>query len=473
MKEAALAMCSHLADTFAEWIGRSAHFKALPLLLEEGCHCVTAAQERCRQWIGPRNNPACPFMWAGSASSGSSQQLVGRVPTIPEGQDGAAEQEMLGLVQVGCTDAQQRWYQLQEVEGTHHLPHQKPWWSRFRWLFNCQWVRWRPQASKMPVSWEKTGTSKIEPTHIPLHECQCGYDLWDLALWCTGMAGSVWWSEHASTHFGSLQGYPGKWAHSLPGAWTYRWMNCWGAWTVLSETCTTTTVDPFIVQNPSEGTRDHGGIHAESPWSSSSGEMRIPRPSAKWREGLRWDCFYYGLIPSLRDVLSFTMADLPEREQADTSFDTLYHLAKKLEAHHQPRNMTKEELWPWPPQGLQEVFHPQGCASYCGSRFVPTRSWTSGECTTQTRPHRGIITEDDTSHESLPEAGMLLFDVQGHRTLCEGLSTLRSLLHMAQGTFKLLGVGRRTGCLPQRTTPWISDQGHFLPRGGPSPENRA
>ena len=39
----------------------------------------------------------------------------------------------------------------------------------------------------------------------------------------------------------------------------------------------------------------------------------------------------HGLIPSLRDVLSFMMADLPEREQADTSFDTLYHLAKKLE----------------------------------------------------------------------------------------------------------------------------------------------
>ena len=35
------------------------------------------------------------------------------------------------------------------------------------------------------------------------------------------------------------------------------------------------------------------------------------------------------------------MADLPEREQADTSFDTLYHLAKKLEARHHPRNTTK------------------------------------------------------------------------------------------------------------------------------------
>ena len=52
------------------------------------------------------------------------------------------------------------------------------------------------------------------------------------------------------------------------------------------------------------------------------------------RGGLRRDCFYHGLTPSLRDVLSFAMADLLEREQADTSFDTLYHLAKKLEVQH-------------------------------------------------------------------------------------------------------------------------------------------
>ena len=58
-------------------------------------------------------------------------------------------------------------------------------------------------------------------------------------------------------------------------------------------------------------------------------------------EGLRRDRFYYGLTPSLRDALSFAMADLPETEQADTSFDTLYHLAKKLEAWHHPHNATK------------------------------------------------------------------------------------------------------------------------------------
>ena len=32
-------------------------------------------------------------------------------------------------------------------------------------------------------------------------------------------------------------------------------------------------------------------------------------------KGLRQDHFYYGLIPSLRDVLSFAMADLPERDR--------------------------------------------------------------------------------------------------------------------------------------------------------------
>ena len=58
-------------------------------------------------------------------------------------------------------------------------------------------------------------------------------------------------------------------------------------------------------------------------------------------EGLRRDCFYYGLTPSVRDALSFAMADLPEREQADTSFNTLYHLAKKLEVRHHLRSVTK------------------------------------------------------------------------------------------------------------------------------------
>ena len=47
---------------------------------------------------------------------------------------------------------------------------------------------------------------------------------------------------------------------------------------------------------------------------------------------LKKDHFYHGLCPYLHDALSFAMAELPKREQAHPMFDTLYTLAKKLEA---------------------------------------------------------------------------------------------------------------------------------------------
>ena len=125
MKEASSAIRSHLADTFAEWIRRSMHFKVVPLLLEEECHCMTAAQERCRQQIWTQEQPSLPIHVAGSASSESLQQLVGRVPPVPEGQDGAAEQEMprasVGRLCRCPTNAR-------PAPGgggkAHHLPHQ-------------------------------------------------------------------------------------------------------------------------------------------------------------------------------------------------------------------------------------------------------------------------------------------------------------------------------------------------------------
>ena len=50
------------------------------------------------------------------------------------------------------------------------------------------------------------------------------------------------------------------------------------------------------------------------------------------------DCFYNGLLPSLREALGYTVADLLEREQTRTTFDTLYTLARKMEAHQSNRN---------------------------------------------------------------------------------------------------------------------------------------
>ena len=47
---------------------------------------------------------------------------------------------------------------------------------------------------------------------------------------------------------------------------------------------------------------------------------------------LKKDRFYHGLRPYLHDALSFVMEELPKREQACPTFDTLYTLVKKLEA---------------------------------------------------------------------------------------------------------------------------------------------
>ena len=48
-------------------------------------------------------------------------------------------------------------------------------------------------------------------------------------------------------------------------------------------------------------------------------------------QDLKKDRFYHGLRPYLHDVLSFAMAQLPERGQACPTFDTLYTLTKNLE----------------------------------------------------------------------------------------------------------------------------------------------
>ena len=39
-------MCSHITDAFVEWIGRSARFDAVLLLLEAGWQHTTVMQEK-------------------------------------------------------------------------------------------------------------------------------------------------------------------------------------------------------------------------------------------------------------------------------------------------------------------------------------------------------------------------------------------------------------------------------------------
>ena len=165
--------------------------------------------------------------------------------------------------------------------------------------------------------------------------------------------------------FGSLQGYPSKWARSLPGGMyissdeLLRYMDCtfgnahhydsmiWSFYEICQKEHE--TVEEYML-----------GVHEAVAVVKCTYPDQVPNEG----EGLRRDHFYYRLIPSLRDVLSFAMANLPEREQADTSFDTLYYLAKKLEVHHQPHNVTKGgTLTHDPHEGYKKYSTPVGCTA--------------------------------------------------------------------------------------------------------------
>ena len=95
-QEEALSMCSHMTDAFAKWIGRSACFDVVPLLLEAGRQHTTAMQEKRMQCVRPLEEPILPVQVNKSTSSGSSQ-LVGGAPPVPEVQQGVTEPEMQRL----------------------------------------------------------------------------------------------------------------------------------------------------------------------------------------------------------------------------------------------------------------------------------------------------------------------------------------------------------------------------------------
>ena len=164
-------------------------------------------------------------------------------------------------------------------------------------------------------------------------------------IWCFDVQGWLDQYDEASMcpHiFGSLQGYPGKWACSLPGGMNISLDEL--LWHMDRTFGNVHDYDSMIWSLYEIRQKEHETVeeymlrvHERVAVVKCAYPDQVPNEG----EGLRRDRFYYGLILSLRDALSFTMADLPEREQVDTSFDTLYYLAKKLEMHHQPQSATR------------------------------------------------------------------------------------------------------------------------------------
>ena len=164
-------------------------------------------------------------------------------------------------------------------------------------------------------------------------------------IWCFNVQGWLDQYDEVSMHphiFSSLQGYPGKWARSLPGGMNISLkdlVRCMDR--TFGNMCDYDSMIRLLYeihQKENETVEEYMlRVHKAVAVVKRTYPNQVPNEG----EGLRRDCSTMDSPPSLRDALSFAMADLPEREQADTSFDTLYHLAKKLKARHQPRNVTK------------------------------------------------------------------------------------------------------------------------------------
>ena len=155
-------------------------------------------------------------------------------------------------------------------------------------------------------------------------------------LWCFDVDAFLEQYDEASmcTHiFASLRGYPGKWAHMLDEG---KDISVWYLLMHIQKTFGNKHDYDAMVRTLYEVQQRDDKMVEEYMLCIHKVVTVIHRtyPECLPDRGrdLKKDCFYHGLCPYLHDAVSFAMAELPEREQAHPTFNTLYTLTKKLEA---------------------------------------------------------------------------------------------------------------------------------------------
>ena len=123
--------------------------------------------------------------------------------------------------------------------------------------------------------------------------------------------------------FASLRGYPGKWARTLDEGKVLMHIK-----KMFGNKCDYDTMIRMLYEVQQKGDetveecmhRIHNAIVVIC--------RAYPECLPDQGRDLKKDHFYHGLCPYFHDALSFTMVELPKREQACPTFDALYTLAK-------------------------------------------------------------------------------------------------------------------------------------------------
>ena len=155
-------------------------------------------------------------------------------------------------------------------------------------------------------------------------------------LWCFDVDAFLKQYDEASMHphiFASLHGYPGKWAHTLDEGKDIFMQDLLMH---MEKTYGNRCDYDAMIRTLYEVQQKEDGMVEEYMLCIHDVVMVIccayPEHLPDHGRDLKKDRFYHGLCPSLHNALSFAMAELPKREQACPTFNTLYTLAKKLEA---------------------------------------------------------------------------------------------------------------------------------------------
>ena len=161
-------------------------------------------------------------------------------------------------------------------------------------------------------------------------------------LWCFDVDAFLEQYDEASMHpyiFASLLGYPGKWARTLDEG---KDISMWDLLMHMERTFDNKRDYDAMIRTLYEVQQRDDEMVEEYMLRIHEAVVVICQayPDRLLDRGrdLKKDRFYHRLCPYLHDALSFAMAELPEREQARPTFDTLCMLTKKLEVG-QPAHM--------------------------------------------------------------------------------------------------------------------------------------
>ena len=308
---------------------------AIAIPLAEGRHLASVAANRHHQRL--RTDPQGPALGAPfSSKSDMGPVLVGRTPPTPVRGERGVEGEKVPAVPASRQRGRPPKKAHPVKEALANSPPSLP----DRGGANLDVTSMASEMSYHSRLWQRHRREKhLAPAKLDLPifkstdlSADVTYKIWrfNVQSWLDQYP-----KESMMPHiYTSLRGYPGCWVHSLEGGEHLTitgLLQCMDrVFREVSEADTMVRSMYEIHQAEKETMEQYMLCIHEVVAVIQCAHLEILTNQDK--NFLR-DRFYNSFLPSLREALGFTVADLPEREQTCTTFDTLYTLARKMEAH--------------------------------------------------------------------------------------------------------------------------------------------